>query len=106
VITSTRNEKVAAALRLKKRALRERERRFLVEGAQAVGEALTQPDGLTRLYHTDGAHPLVEDARSAGAELVHVSDEVMGKLTSTVTPQGLVGISPLVDVGLGSVTYS
>lgn len=106
MITSTRNEKVAAALRLKKRALRERERQFLVEGAQAVGEALTHPDGLTRLYHTDPAHPLVERARSAGAELVHVSDDVMGKLTSTVTPQGLVGVSPFVDVGLGSVAFS
>jgi TrmH family RNA methyltransferase len=102
VITSTRNEKVAAALRLKKRAFRERDRQFLVEGAQAVGEALTHPDGLSRLYHTDPGHPVVERARSAGAELVHVSDEVMGKLTSTVTPQGLVGISPFVDVDLRS----
>ena len=106
MITSTRNEKVVAALRLKKRALRERERQFLVEGAQAVGEALTHPDGLTRLYHTDPGHPLVERARSAGAELVHVSDDVMGKLTSTVTPQGLVGVSPFVDVGLRSVASS
>jgi TrmH family RNA methyltransferase len=39
VITSVHNPKVAAAVRLKKRAFRERNRRFLVEGAQAVGEA-------------------------------------------------------------------
>jgi TrmH family RNA methyltransferase len=37
-------------------------------------------------------------------ELVHVSDEVMGKLTSTVTPQGLLGVSPFVDVDLEAVT--
>jgi TrmH family RNA methyltransferase len=101
VITSTRNERVAAALRLKKRAFRERERRFLVEGAQAVAEALAHPSGLIRLYHTDRDHPLVERARSFGAELVHVSDEVMEKLTSTVTPQGLLGICAFVDVELG-----
>jgi RNA methyltransferase, TrmH family len=106
VITSTRNEKVAAALRLKKRAFRERDRQFLVEGAQAVGESLDQPEGLTRLYLTDPGHPVVDRARSAGAELVHVSDEVMSKLTSTVTPQGLVGVSPFVDVDLGSVSSS
>ena len=32
MLTSARNPKVAAAVRLKKRALREEDRRFLVEG--------------------------------------------------------------------------
>ncbi len=100
MITSTRNERVAAALRLKKRPFRDAERRFLVEGAQAVSEALGHRDGLARLYHTDPTHPLVERARLANAELVEVSDEVMAKLTSTVTPQGLVGIASYVDVDL------
>jgi TrmH family RNA methyltransferase len=103
VITSTRNERVAAAVRLKKRAFRERERHFLVEGAQAVGEALSNGSRLARLYHADPAHPLVERARASGVELVHVSDEIIGRLTSTVTPQGLVGIAPFVDLGLGSL---
>ena len=40
MLTSIKNPKVAAAVRLKKRAFREEDRRFLVEGAQAVGEAL------------------------------------------------------------------
>ena len=100
MITSTRNERVAAALRLKKRAFRDAERRFLVEGAQAVSEALGHPNGLATLYHTDPAHPLVERARIANAELVEVSDEVMAKLTSTVTPQGLLGIASYVDTDL------
>lgn len=102
MITSTRNERVAAALRLKKRAFRERERRFLVEGAQAVGEALTEGPRLSRLYHADPAHPLVERARASGVELVHVSEEIIGRLTSTVTPQALVGIAPFVDVDVAS----
>ena len=103
MITSPRNAKVVAALRLKKRAFRERDRRFLVEGAQAVGEALGRADGLSALFHTDTAHPLVGRAADAGVEVVHVGHEVMGKLTSTVTPQGLLGVATFVDVDLAGV---
>jgi TrmH family RNA methyltransferase len=100
VITSARNERVAAALRLKKRPFRDRERRFLVEGAQALGEALAHPGCLARLYHTGRPHPLVDRAASGGVELVEVNDEVMAKLTSTVTPQGLIGVAAYLDVAL------
>ncbi len=98
MITSTRNEKVAAALRLKKRTFRERERAFLVEGAQAVREALEHPAGLATLYHSDPDDELVGRAGNRGAEAIHVSAEVMERLTSTVTPQGLVGVAPFLDV--------
>ena len=40
MLTSLKNPKVAAAARLKKRAFRDEDRRFLIEGAQAVREAL------------------------------------------------------------------
>jgi TrmH family RNA methyltransferase len=103
VITSTRNERVASAVKLKKRSLRDEERRFLVEGAQAVGEALDEAGRLERLFHTDAEHPLVGRARGAGAELILVSEEVMSALTSTVTPQGLVGVARFVDVPLTSI---
>lgn len=100
MITSVRNAKVAGAVKLKKRAYRERERRFLVEGARAVGEALGRPEGLEILFLTDPRHALAERALAVGVETVHVSDEVMGRLTSTVTPQGIVGIAPFVDAGI------
>src|SRR5918994_3618747 len=103
VITSIRNERVAAALRLKKRAFRERERCFLVEGAQAIGEALSGQPGLNRLYHSDPDHPLVERARRSGVELVHVNETIVERLTSAVTPQALVGIAPFVDLELASI---
>jgi TrmH family RNA methyltransferase len=103
VITSVRNPKVAAALRLHKRAFRERDRAFLVEGAQSVGEALRAPSPPTALFHVDPAHEQIERARAKGIETIHVSDDVMGRLTGTVTPQGLVAVSPFVDVPLGSL---
>lgn len=103
VITSLKNPKVAAAIRLKKRAFRERERRFLVEGARAVEEALRSPGGLTSLFHSTGGHELVERAARIGVEVHEVAEEVMARLTSTVTPQGLVGVSSFVDVSLDSI---
>lgn len=103
MITSLHNQKVAAAVKLKKRAVREEERRFLVEGARAVGEALEHPAGLSTLFVTDAGHPLGERARGRGTEVVHVDEDVMAKLTSTVTPQGLVGIARFVDTELARI---
>jgi TrmH family RNA methyltransferase len=102
VITSLKNTKVAQAIRLKKRAFREDDRAFLAEGAQAVSEALEEPGRVSALYCTDDVHPLVARARAAGAEVVVVSEDVMAKLTSTVTPQGLVAVCSFLDRDLGA----
>jgi len=105
VITSVRNPRVAGAVKLKKRAFRERDRAFLVEGLQAVTEAVDSGPGLSTLFVStlDGSEPVVGRAERAGTSTVRVSDDVMGHLTSTVTPQGIVGVSPFVDVGLSDV---
>ncbi|MFN2543414.1 MAG: TrmH family RNA methyltransferase [Actinomycetota bacterium] len=104
LITSVRNPRVADAVKLKKRAFRERDRRFLVEGAQAVGEALAGP-GLSTLFVSgpNGDQPLVSRAERAGTATFEVSGGVMEHLTSTVTPPGLVGVSRFVDVGMPDV---
>jgi len=103
VLTSVQNPKVVAAVRLKKRTLREEARRFLVEGAQAVAEALAE-DGLQSLFVHDDLDPVAVRARQAGVPVDEVSDRVMERLTSTVTPQGVVGIAPFVDVGIDDLT--
>jgi len=100
VLTSAKNQKVVAAVRLKKRTLREEERRFLVEGAQAVSEALAEEGRLLSLFVTDELDPLAVRARQAGSAVEQVSERVMERLTSTVTPQGVVGIAPFVDVAI------
>ena len=51
MLTSPKNPKVTAAARLKKRAFRDEDRRFLVEGAQAVSEALGVPGGPRDAVH-------------------------------------------------------
>ena len=100
MITSVKNPKVAQAARLKKHAFREEDGRFLVEGPQAVREALNREGGLEALFAIDEIDPLVVQAGLAGADVHLVNDDVMGTLTSTVTPQGLVGVARHVDVGL------
>lgn len=100
MLTSIKNPKVAGAVRLKKRAFREEDRRFLVEGAQCVGEALAGSAGLLSLFTADDMSPLAVLARQSSVEVHHVSQDVAAKLTSTVTPQGIVGVAPFVDVGI------
>jgi TrmH family RNA methyltransferase len=104
VLTSAKNQKVVAAVRLKKRTLREEEHRFLVEGAQAVAEALAEDGRLLALFVSDELDPLAVRARQMGVPVEQVSERVMERLTSTVTPQGVVGIAPFVDVRIDDLT--
>lgn len=103
MLTSAKNQKVVAAVRLKKRTLREEERRFLVEGAQAVGEALAEDGRLLSLFVTDELDPLAVRARQAGVPVDQVTERVMERLTSTVSPQGMVGVAPFVDVPIDAL---
>ena len=91
---------MAAAGRLRKRAYRDQDRRFLVEGAQAVLEGLREPGAIESLFTDDDLAPAAVQGRAAGVETHHVSDDVVRALTSTVTPQGLVGVAPYRDVDL------
>jgi len=106
VITSPNNRKVSQAVSLKKRAFRERNRRFLVEGAGSVEEAIGNAGRLETLFHSDPADGLVERARAAGASVLRVSEGVMGRLASTVTPPGLVGVAAFLDVPLASLAVA
>ena len=102
MLSSTKNPRVAAAIRLKKRAFRDEDRLLLAEGAQAVGEAL-EAGSLLTVYVTDELDELAVRARAAGVDVVHVGPDVVRAITSTVTPQGVVGIAPYVDVPLDQV---
>jgi RNA methyltransferase, TrmH family len=101
VLTSLRNPDVSAVARLKKCAFRDEGRSFLVEGAQAVTEALDRdPVGLSTLLVVDIVEPLAVRATELGVEVLHVSPEVIRALTSTVTPQGILGVAPYLDAPL------
>jgi RNA methyltransferase, TrmH family len=129
--STQRTPRVAAARKLLRRAGRDRAGRFLVEGAQAVREALAwagpdpwrqgapadvqrlqgrpaapPPRRVHELFVTAAAarrHPeLVTAAAAAGARVAPVTDAAAASLSDTVTPQGLVAVCDLLDVPLGT----
>lgn len=106
-LTSTRSPRVNAAKRLVKRAFRDRDGRFLAEGPQACREAAALPGVLLELYVTaeaaDRHRDLLDAARAAGSDIVRASGEVVGVLSGTVTPQGMVGVCRTVTTDVASV---
>ncbi|CAM5504209.1 RNA methyltransferase OS=Streptomyces fumanus OX=67302 GN=GCM10018772_46930 PE=4 SV=1 [Streptomyces fumanus] len=100
-LISPRSPRVSAARRLGKRNFRGKERLFLAEGPQAVREAAGYGKTLVELFATVEAAEryadIVGEARAAGAR-VHLADEqVIADISTTVTPQGLVGVCRFVD---------
>lgn len=104
-LISPRSPRVAAARRLARRNFRGKERLFLAEGPQAVREAAAhRVDGaatLVELFATVEAAEryadIVGDARAAGARVHLADEEVIADISTTVTPQGLVGVCRFLD---------
>ncbi|MFD6420315.1 TrmH family RNA methyltransferase [Streptomyces sp. NPDC060194] len=104
-LISPRSPRVAAARRLARRNFRGKERRFLAEGPQAVREAAAHRTGgeptLTELFATVEAAEryadIVAAAREAGARVHLAAEEVIEDVSTTVTPQGLVGVCRFLD---------
>lgn len=86
---------VAAARRLVKPAVRRAERRFLVEGPQAVAAAAAA--GVLLEVYATAATTLPADL---AVPITVVGERSLAALTETVTPQGLVGVAALLDVPL------
>jgi TrmH family RNA methyltransferase len=76
------------------------ERRFVVEGPQAVREAL--PTLLELYADPDGSQRSAELLAAAPCPVTPVSREVLAAMAETVTPQGLLGVAPLLDVPLAT----
>jgi RNA methyltransferase, TrmH family len=106
-LVSPRSRRVTAARRLAKRAFRERGRRFLAEGPQAVREAVSRPGTVVEVYVTSGSEnghrDILSAARRDGAEVIVVSGATMVHLAQTVTPQGLIAVCRFLDVGIDAI---
>jgi TrmH family RNA methyltransferase len=97
VLENPRSPRVRAVAKLTKRSARAETGLYLLEGPQAVREALTyRPDAIVELFATPNGwekHPDIRaKAADAGIEAVHVTDYVLGAMADTVTPQGLVAV--------------
>jgi len=74
------------------------ERRFVVEGPQAVREAL--PDLLELYADPDGAVRYADLLAAAPCPVTAVSADVLAAMAETPSPQGVLGTAPLRDVTL------
>jgi TrmH family RNA methyltransferase len=98
VLENPRSPRVRAVAKLSKRSARSETGLFLLEGPQAAREALAYaPETVLELFATPTAterHTDVRDAaRAAGIEIQFTTEDVLGAMADTVTPQGIVAVA-------------
>jgi TrmH family RNA methyltransferase len=97
MIDNPRSPRVRSVAKLAKREARQQTGLFLLEGPQAVAEALTyRAELLVELYATptalDRYSDIAEAAIAAGLDVEFVTEAVLETMADTVTPQGLVAV--------------
>lgn len=97
MIDSPRSSRVRAVASLAKKSARSETGLFLVEGPQAVVEALMhRPEVVVELYATPTAlerfTDIAQTAIDAGVDVEFVSERVLEAMADTVTPQGFVAV--------------
>jgi RNA methyltransferase, TrmH family len=108
VLESSRSPVVRRIAALKQRSERSETGLFLVEGPQAVREALAAEGELvTAVYCTPEAHErhaaLVAAAVAAGVEVELASDAALAAMADTRTPQGIVAVARQAPARMRSV---
>jgi len=97
MIDNPRSPRVRGVAKLAKREARSQTGLFLLEGPQAVTEALSyRPELLVELFVTPTAlekFPRISAiANEVGLEIEFVTEEVLDSMADTVTPQGIVAV--------------
>ena len=104
-LTSTRSARVTEIRHLHDRRHRAERGAFVVEGPQAVREALGS--GIDELFVSEVAlarhGDIVDAARERGTRIVTATDDVIAAMSETRQPQGLLGVCPLVGRDLADV---
>lgn len=110
-LTDPSSARVRRLRRLARRASRREEGRFLVEGAQAVREALIAARTGSVVVHelitavdAEVRHAeVLELAHEARVPVVVAAEAVLWSLSDTVTPQGLIAVADVVDGPLDAI---
>ena len=106
-VTSRRSEAVASVRRLHTKAGRRQSSTFLVEGPQALREALAHRADIHQVYVTADAvthwDEIMQAARAAAAPITLVSESVMAAMAETRSPQGLLATCGMGAVGLEEI---
>jgi TrmH family RNA methyltransferase len=97
MLDNPRSPRVRAVAKLAKKGARSETGLFLLEGPQAVSEALTySPQLLVDLFATPTAleryGDIAQAASDAGIDVEFVTEQVLDTMADTVTPQGFVAV--------------
>src|SRR4051812_25300559 len=97
MLDNPRSPRVRAVAKLAKKGARSETGLFLLEGPQAVSEALTySPHLLVDLFATPTAleryGEIAQAAADAGIDVEFVTEQVLDTMADTVTPQGFVAV--------------
>ena len=108
MLENPRSPAVRAVAKLAKKQRRTEARLFLVEGPQAVREALlTRPELVVDVFITQAAMDRHKDLVSLAAkhhlQLTLATEKVLEEMADTVTPQGVVAVCGFNDATLGDV---
>lgn len=108
MIDNPRSPRIRAVAKLVKRTARAETGLFLVEGPQAVAEALTwRPELIEELFATptavDRHAGIAQQAQQHGISLEFVTEQVIDAMADTVTPQGFVAVMRQFPASLKSI---
>lgn len=108
MLENPRSPRVRAVAKLTKRSARTDTGLFLLEGPQAVREALSyRADAIVELFATPGGWEKHPDLRSAAAEhgvnVEFVTEYVLGAMADTVTPQGIIAVARQIPTSVRDV---
>ncbi len=108
MLENPRSPRVRAVAKLTKRSARTDTGLFLLEGPQAVREALAyRPDAIVELFATPNGWEKHPDLRSAAAandvNVEYVTEYVLGAMADTVTPQGVIAVARQVPTSLRDI---
>jgi TrmH family RNA methyltransferase len=108
VLENPRSPRVRAVAKLSKRSARDETGLFLLEGPQAVREALAwRPEAIVDLFATPTAlekHGDVRDlAANAACAIEFTTEHVIEAMADTVTPQGVVAVARQFPVSVRDV---
>ncbi len=98
-ISSTDNQQIKAARKLQRRRQRHRQARFLIEGVRLVRDALQSGATVHQLFYAPArltanaaATAVVAECEAQAISCLACTPEVLGTLSETVTPQGVVAV--------------
>ncbi len=104
-ISSAANPRLKLAKSLRQRRNRRKHQQILLEGERLIADSLSAGYPPALFFFTPSAEkrhkPLLQEAHAAGAQLLRVPDHLIKALTDTVTPQGLVAVTPIPEVPVG-----